>query len=65
MTFETGFAVQKKCHGMLFEIKKGYVSASKLSLCYFHIINTRAVHWRIQVFLRYFEEQKLCSGGSK
>jgi hypothetical protein len=41
MTFETGFFVQKKCHGMLFEIKNvSCVSASKLSMCHFHKIYT-------------------------
>jgi hypothetical protein len=35
MTFETGFSVQYKCQGMLFEI-----AASKLSRHYFHILYT-------------------------
>jgi hypothetical protein len=40
MTFETGFSVQYKCKGLLFEIKMCRVAASKLSLHYFHIMCT-------------------------
>jgi hypothetical protein len=28
-------------------------------------IDNRAVHWGIKLFLLYFEEKKLCSGGFK
>jgi hypothetical protein len=43
MTFAAVFSYKKNCHGMLFEIKLCRVSASKLSMCYFHIIHTKDI----------------------